>query len=177
MGIKQLILSKQFLFSVFLFTLPWIMLAQVKSSNGQVFAVNDYDKERIQFLHLHASLENGKEQIGLSKSEIRPGRLKKAMDISIHHHSSEVDLICSVLDAKGKLLLEKTMPYPFKESLEYVDEDTGGLQRKEVALETKDFLIRLPYKEDYAMLRIEKQLNSSDQDAVKKELISLIKLK
>ena len=171
MKIKHLTLS------ICLFALPWLMLAQVKSSNGQVFAVNDYEEERIQFLHLYASLENGQEKVVLRKSEIKPGRLKKAIDISIHHHASKVVLLCSVFDVNGKILLEEIMPYPFKESLEYVDEETGALQRIEVNLEDKDFLIRLPYRTDYATLRFEKQLNSSNQTAEKKVLISSIKLK
>lgn len=138
-----------------LFVLPLAMKAQVKSSTGQSFDLHQYDKASIQFLMLQAKQVNGEVQLTLVNSVVRSGRLKKDMDVSIHHHSSAAGWVCTLLDAKGKVILEKHLPHPLVESVEYVGEESNALQRKEVRLDKQDFVIRLPYNVDYASLRFE----------------------
>ncbi len=171
---QQLMVRKsQLILFGLLFGLSFALHAQVESSMGGVFDIHQYEKESIQFLMLQANKSGKKEHIKLVKSAVRSGRLKKEVDIDLHHHSAAPDWYCSIVDEKDKVLLKFSMSNPFSESLEYVDEETNELKRKEVILDEKFFNIRLPYEENYNKLRIEKSKGKKG----KLVLISEIELK
>ncbi len=102
-------------------------------------------KNSIQYLWLRAVRLEGRDTVELVRNEIRPGRLKKAIDISLHDRATDASYRCIVSTSRGELIVSELMAHPLRESVEFRDESTGKLARKLIEHQEREFLIRLPY--------------------------------
>lgn len=152
--------------------------SQVKRPNGQFVQVNEFSQDSIHFLILKVSNINGKENVELIKSMVRPGRLKKDIDITLHHETEAEPYVLSLMDNKKGVLKSAEFPNPLFEFVEYVDND-GSLRKKEVKFEEKEFLIRIPYDKKNSLIKLEKSPNIIERDQKKIEgnkLLGVIKI-
>jgi hypothetical protein len=127
----------------------------VKRPDGKVVNVGGFDQDSIQYLILKVFEKNGNEHVELVQTMITKGRLKKDIDISLHHISSGNPFICSILDNTEKVLNSFEFSNPLVEFVEYID-DNGMLQQKEIISTEKEFLVRIPYRKANTFLKLEK---------------------
>ncbi len=110
----------------------------------------------IQFLYLRARTLDGRDTVELVKSEILAGKLKREIDISLRETAGRESYRCSVLDREGRVVVSQIMEHPLRQSVEYSDETTDELSRREVIHQEREFLIRLPYDPGNAEIRFER---------------------
>lgn len=139
---------------------------------------NQNNQDSIHFLILKVSNTDGIESVELMKSMVRSGRLKKDIDVSLHHESEAEPYILSLMSRNKGLLKSTKFPNPLVEYVEYVDDD-GLLKKKEVKFKEKEFLIRIPYNKSNSSIKFEKSpvvIEGSQKRSENNELIGIIKI-
>lgn len=142
---------------------------------------NQNNQDSIHFLILKVSNTDGIESVELMKSMVRSGRLKKDIDVSLHHESEAEPYILSLMSRNKELLKSTKFPNPLVEYVEYVEyvDDDGLLKKKEVKFEEKEFLIRIPYNKSNSSIKFEKSpavIEGNQKRSEDNELIGIIKI-
>ncbi len=128
-------------------------LSQVMRTDGSI--VKRDSAEGIQYLLIKVYRENDTEKMTLINSKVRPGHLKREVDISIKHAGGNSLFVFSLLNNKKELLHSSKFGNPLVEHLEYVDED-GHFKQTEIISDEKEFLVRVPFRRENSIIRFEK---------------------
>jgi len=138
--------------------------AQVISSSGKSFEVNQKNEAKIQILQFKITEADGSDKIELLKSTVAIGNLKRELQINTHQSHESEKITCSLI-TEDQISHEYMMSHPLQETYEYVDEETNQLKKKTVHHTEKIFLVRVPYRKE------SRQLQFSKKDRLKKRVV------
>ena len=120
---------------------------------------NDENENRPVIVFLNCSLvyDTIKKEYSLSliNKIIVEGELKRTTNSEVY---GKRDFGYSVLDKNSNVILQKYMPFPLDQTVEYVD-DWGGLQKKDIRLDQTQFSLRLPLTSEAKYISFDWQEN------------------